>query len=272
MFQCLFSVDTSEFGTLRLNGIPGRFRKIPHSKTNSSGYNNSSRISVILSFQAFERIKNNTDFAIDGCHLELIKEERYEDMMKFIERFYVPDEPMGKSLNLQWDKDMENLVLANLRHNLSVVLVSSESGEIIAGQVVTIGSKYERFDKTKYHHDLGIAFDVPTNHLDSLCSIYCYYNVEEIVHLWQLAVQKDHRRKGIGMKVIKAVKEFVKNFDIGPVVLRVEGSSSYSQRIFEKLGFSMLAQVCYSDYKVEGKVIFANTGEHASLRLYGLVV
>ena len=193
-------------------------------------------------------------------------------MMTHIKKFYVPDEPMGKSLNLEWDEDMESLVLANLKHNISVALVSSDSGDIIAGQVVTIGSKYNRFDKSKYHYELGMAFDVPTNHFDSIHNIYDHYKVDEIVHLWQLAVKTEYRQKGIGTKVISAVKEFVRHFGIGPVVLRVEGSSNYSQRIFEKLGFSLLAKVFYSEYTEHGKVIFANTGEHQSLKLYGLVV
>lgn len=194
-------------------------------------------------------------------------------MLELIREHFIPDEPMGKSLNLSWDEEMEELLLGNLKHNISIAMVNSANGEIIAGQVVTIENRNNRFDKTKCKSEaVKYVYDVCCNHFDNLCNIYEYYDVDDVVHLCQLAVHQKHRHKGIGTKLVMAVKEFVRNFDIGAVVVRVEGSSNFSKRIFENLGFGTLAEVTYADYEDGGKIIFANTGEHRSVRLYGQVV
>ena len=54
-------------------------------------------------FQAFDHIRYDPELATEGCHFELIKENRYQDMMNHIKNYYVPDELIGKSLNLHWN-------------------------------------------------------------------------------------------------------------------------------------------------------------------------
>lgn len=194
-------------------------------------------------------------------------------MLKFIREHFIPDEPMSKSVNLHWDAEMEELTLGSLEQNLTVAMVSSASGEIIGGQVVTVEDRSNNFDKTKWKSKALVqVFDVCFNQLNNLSNIFDYFNVEEVVHLYQLGVHQKHRHKGIGTKLIMAVKELVRSFDIGPVVLRVEGSSNFSKLIFEKLGFETLAEIIFANYEDEGKIVFANTGEHNSVRLYGMIV
>ena len=119
---------------------------------------------------------------------------------------------------------------------------------------------------------IGLAYEISTNYVDSLCNIYEFYEVEEIVHLRQLAVVTESRRSGIGTKVIMAVNELLKCLGIGPIVERVEGASIFSIHIFEKRGFSKLVEVRYDDYRVNGKIVFSNISGHESVGLYDIAI
>ena len=208
---------------------------------------------------------------MDGCHLEIIKEGRYEDMVDFCRRYYIPDEPIWNALNHKWDRTTEELILKSLSQNLTIAYVSNSTGEIVGAQVITIDNRYEQLDLEKYGNGPNaIRMDIVITRLNKLNNFYDFYGTDEVVHLWQLSVKTEERCKGIGTKVKKTVIECIKNINIGPVVIRVEGSSNYSKKIFDKLGFNYLAEVSLIDYEVNDEKI--NTGEHKSLILYGKIV
>ena len=64
--------------------------------------------------------------------------------------------------------------------------------------------------------------------------------------------------------------DFVKDLEMGNVI-RGEGSSNFSQRIYEKLGFETLLEIQYEDYKQDGEFVFKNTGEHKPEKVYGIL-
>lgn len=71
---------------------------------------------------------------------------------------------------------------------------------------------------------------------------------------------------------MRAAVFFIRNLELGDVVIKGEGTSNFSKRVFEKVGFEVLAEVVYADYKVDGKIVIHSTGEHKTGRLYGLFV
>lgn len=222
--------------------------------------------------KAFERIKYDVRFAIKGYQLDLIKESRFGDMISFVRDHYLPDEPVASSINLIWDDDHKNMIRENLKYGLSIAFVDSETKEVIAGQIIALANKHGTVDTTKYKSESLIKYISLTSYFDKLFNIYEHYNVEDIVFFCQLAVHNEHRQKGIGTMLVRAAIELVKSFNIGPVVVRVEGSSNFSKRIFEKIGFTTFAEIKYADYRVDGNVLINHTGNHKSERLYGMVV
>lgn len=204
--------------------------------------------------------------------MELIKETRYEDILNFYRDNYLPHEPIAKSLNLQWDGDIKGMITDILRHNLSLAMVSSETGEILGCQAMAIANRHEKIDTTQYKSESLRQYVNLTDHFDTLNNVYEHFKVEEIVFFFQLAVLKKQRQKGIGTTLVSAAVAFIESFDIGPVVLRVEVSSNFSMRIFEKLGFDFFAEIDHDEYKIDGKVLITNTGEHKCERLYTMVV
>ena len=54
--------------------------------------------------------------------------------------------------------------------------------------------------------------------------------------------------------------------------MKGEGTSNFSKRIYEMLGFDVLVEFMYEDHKENGKIVFKNTGDNKSIKLYGKVI
>ena len=196
-------------------------------------------------------------------------------MLDFYKEHYTPDEVVCSSLNVKWDEALKDLLMTYLQQDLSIGLISSKSEEIIGGRMTIINKKAINkieIDTGEIMSDAWRKFVDFMYHSESLCNVYDHYNVEEVVHFFKLAVHKNFRGKSIAMKLMKAAIAFIRNLDIGPLVIRGEGSSNFSQRIYEKLGFDVLAEVVYADYMVDGEVVVKNTGEHKSEKVYGMII
>ena len=50
-------------------------------------------------------------------------------------------------------------------------------------------------------------------------------------------MHRDHRRKGLGLKLVLAATILVSSIDIGPCVIKGNVASNYFKGIFEKLDF-----------------------------------
>jgi RimJ/RimL family protein N-acetyltransferase len=83
-------------------------------------------------------------------------------------------------------------------------------------------------------------------------------------------VTPKYRQRGCGTKIVNAAIDSVRNFEIDPVYIKVEGSSNFSKKIFERAGMEILHEKNFDDWEVEGRKPFQNTGIHKSLKNYGL--
>ncbi|WAR13157.1 hypothetical protein MAR_027337 [Mya arenaria] len=132
--------------------------------------------------------KTNEECRRPDTELVRLRENQYEDAFTIIKNW---DEPLGKSLNLQWSKERESSWRRTFDEGLSLMLLDSNNGEAI--------EKYQKKGHGKYLLEVGV--------------------------------------------------EFVKNLGICPYI-HGEGSSAYSQKIYEKIGFETLKEVAFEDYKV----------------------
>jgi hypothetical protein len=62
--------------------------------------------------------------------------------------------------------------------------------------------------------------------------------------------------------VLSAGLMFCKEIGFDTVCIKGEGTSNYSQRIYEKFNFETIHTFKYDEYKINGEVVFKNTGEH----------
>ena len=222
--------------------------------------------------QAFDKINSHPDVVVEGCHYELIGEDRYQDMLEFYRVHFCPDEPINRSLQIPWDEENIASFLESFAHNLTIALVLDDTSEIIGGRILIIANKNDKIDTTKYKSEKFKTLMDLTYHFGTMCDMFVHYHVEDMIHFFGLGVHREYRRKGIALKLQKAAVEFVRNMDIGPVLIRGEASSNYSQRIYEKLQFECLATIVFDEYKVNGEVVLKNMGENKTYKLYGKIV
>ena len=85
-------------------------------------------------------------------------------------------------------------------------------------------------------------------------------------------VHRDYRQRRIGEKLMRAAISFVRNLGLGHVIIKGGGSSNFSHRLYEKVGFEILSELVYDEYKFEGINVLSNTGEHKTHKLYGMSI
>ena len=151
-------------------------------------------------------------------------------------------------------------------------MVSDTTDQIVAIRISHIAKRSEPWDIESIESDGLRKFLGLTVALNKLCNVYDHYNVDEYIGFFALGVHKHYRRQGIGLKIQKAAVAMVKNFEIGPILVKVEATSNFSKKIFEELGFDNLAEVFYENHKENGEVVFKNMGDHKSVILYARLV
>lgn len=222
--------------------------------------------------KAFEKIKSDPEFAVPGCHYETASEDRRRAVLDFIRDQFMPDEPLARSIGCPWTEEVETLWASVINWNISLLLISDTTDQVVAVRISRISKKDDQFDISALSsEDLRKIFGI-TVAFNIICNVYDHYKVDDYINFLALGVHADYRRKGIGLKIQKAAVAMAKNFEVGPVLLRVEATSNFSKKIFEKLGFDTLGEILYEDHKENGEVVFKNMGDNKSVKLYGKII
>ena len=191
-------------------------------------------------------------------------------MLDFFKKHFVPDEPMGKRYGYTTGDELLAMHQVALKDGLSIALVSNDNNEIIGGRIIRIADRSEDLVfsgviSEPFRKILGVIGD-----LYKRCNVFDHYQVDEMFYFLGFCVHRDYRRRGIGEKLMRAGLSFVSSLDLGDVIIKGEGTSNYSQRVFEKVGFDVLSEVLYADHDTDGLVITSDLVEHGCARLYGL--
>ena len=210
-----------------------------------------------------------THLAVDGCRYEIVREDMYGESLKHSTEHMFPDEPVCRSLGMIMDDEVTGMSKAPLLHNMTIVLVSSKTREIIGQRVISTMSMYDEIDVDKVQVPANKIFMQFYVDASNTCDFWKQYDVDEGFNFFGLSVHREYRRKGIGMKLMQAALLFIKNMNLGrSFLVKGLGDSNFSKRIFEHTGFECLGEIMFEDYKVDGEQVIANTGEHKSVKLY----
>ena len=155
--------------------------------------------------------------------------------------------------------------------SISLLLISDTTDQIVAVRLSELSKKGEQLDIGNIISEgLRKKFAI-FGVLNKICNVYEHYEVDENIVFLALGVHKDFRKRGIGLKIQKAAIAMAVKFELGPILLKVEATSNFSKKIFEKLGFDNL-EVLYDDHKENSAVVFKNMGDNKSVKLYGKIV
>lgn len=202
-------------------------------------------------------------------HFELASDERTVEMVDFLTKYFFEDETLSKSVRLVMSDCRRKLLLERYRDNLSLLLVSEVTNEIIGVRTIKVipagGSTLNLNTIEDERIRKVLTF---LRHKQSEMDVYKYFGVDVAVNFINLGIHRDFRNRGLGSTLMKAALLYVKDIGIDPVCITGEGTSNYSQNIYEKFGFEVMHCVNYDDYKVDGEVVFKNTGDNKSCKFY----
>ena len=209
-------------------------------------------------------------FETDTDRLAIITPDLYAETVDFLNNYFIPSEPLCISFGVTMSKAFRSKVIRCLQASLSVCLINTTTGQIIGILTIEIVQKSDPpFDPSNIS-DEQLRECARFNHQkEGDLHIFERFDSDMAVNFFTLVVNPKYRQLGIGSRVFMAAVAMCKGLGIKGI--RGEGTSNFSQLIFEKNGFETLFTMPYDNYKTpSGRTIQETSGEHTSSKLYVL--
>jgi len=208
-------------------------------------------------------------------------EKDHEEILDFLNEHFVPHEPINAAINL-CDKgyripffdDWQLGCLKNER-NISLIARDEETNSlqgVIIMEVISAEVKEDqnqsgvKLPRHKQCPDKMAAIFTFLDWIKSGLDVAQVYGVSEWVDLAILCCNTDTRTPGLGTQLcirgLKAVQ------DKGFKVVTSIATSHFSGKIFQKQGFDLIRESPYTDYKVDGNIVFPTKDPHTHFRLF----
>ncbi|KAL4218875.1 hypothetical protein ACF0H5_021463 [Mactra antiquata] len=220
--------------------------------------------------KAFEKVEHETN--IKNSKLILITSEYYDHALQLLKDHFVHDEPMAIAFDMQWDIDAEHFWRGVYNEDLSIGLCEEDTGKLIAIRgikVIVDGSDPEGNDDQHIMDERlmqGLTF---MKYCDEQSKFFQHFKTDCAIQFLGLVVHDRHRNKGFASQLFEAALNFVQNLGVSQVVVKGEGSSIFSQKIYEKFGFEKIYEKVFADYGKENNIALKDTGEHLKYVAYG---
>lgn len=216
--------------------------------------------------QAFNIIAKQFEFK--DAHLELMSDGRQADLLTFIKEHFHPDEPIMRSIGYTPDEEYDQLITLFHKDNLSLVLVSDKTNEIIACRTMGLAHRDEPLDPSELENEKLVTLFKFFTHKHEEMNVYKRFNIETSLDFFVLGTHRDHRKQGIASKIFQAAMLFAKELGLKQTCIHGDATGVFSQKIFEKFGFETLHTFKYDEYKVDGEIVFKDTGIHKSTKVF----
>ena len=107
-------------------------------------------------------------------------------------------------------------------------------------------SFYSPWSRSAFVHELGLeglSCNLVIRHPDShfpghVAGYVCFWHVVDEIHITNLAVHPDLRRRGFGRNLIQEVRKFAESSRAKRLLLEVRRSNFSAQNLYRELGFS----------------------------------
>ena len=207
-------------------------------------------------------------YPVAGGHLEMITEDRYSEVIEIMAKHFVPHEPLSIAFGVVWTKAFEEVVLSDLKKYLSVMAVSDDTNEVMGIRVCGVRKKSDSGDLSEVSDEPLRSLFTFLAHKDGEIDFFNRYGVSEQFHFLSLSVHEKYRRRGLGGILLATCIELAR--ELGFKVIKGEGTSAFSQRIYEKHGFETVYVLPYEEYKYKDKPVKEGTGIHKCTKIYAL--
>jgi GNAT superfamily N-acetyltransferase len=178
---------------------------------------------------------------------------------------YLTQEPMNKCRGMKWSGEVEDYWKKGMKTGLSLMFFHDEDDDPIAFLTIEIVRFDDRCDIEGIQYQEHINLVRCLAACDRNADFFCHFQTKEAFHFISLGVTPKYGRRGFGTKIINSVIDMVLNFETDLVYIKVEGSSKYSKKIFERAVMEILHEKYFEDCEFEGRKPFQNSGIHKSL-------
>ena len=224
------------------------------------------------SLQALQVVQSSAQCAVEGYRYTIIQEDLYEKAGDFMAEHLFPDEPLCKGIDLTWNPEIENIMMSSVKENMSLALISTETDEIIGLRVMQIETKDQHIETDDLKEESVKLFMNIVGFMENMFDVFKHYEVDEVFSFFGLSVHIDHRRKGLGLKLMQAAIIFIENLKVGPVVVKGDCDSVFSNRIYEKTGYTLLKKVSYEDFMKDNNIFIRCSEQHKFLTRFAKII
>ncbi|GLV41104.1 Agmatine N-acetyltransferase [Carabus blaptoides fortunei] len=220
-------------------------------------------------------IRNKSKFTLDQRKFVIVRvtPNDYQSVMELFWNSYFIAEPTTVAAGLANTRNVtfENKIMESMAQGMSLMVRCRYDGSVVGAAINTAMCPWDpdlmdEFADTcscQRMSDL-LHFLAHISRAPKLWTRFCETKIFEVSYL---ATRPDDRRQGIGLALLQRSLDLGK--DLSYKVLRVDGTSRYTQLICEKLKMKMVYEIPYESYRgPDGKVLFRPPPPHTSVKIY----
>ncbi|XP_011689090.1 PREDICTED: uncharacterized protein LOC105450781 isoform X2 [Wasmannia auropunctata] len=201
------------------------------------------------------------------CKIQDLKEAQYEEALRLIKHHFFREEPMCKAIAFLQDeasvKTYLNLIRTWMKDTISLVALSLTSGRVVGVAVTRINSNSDKSDTyNRVQNFDGDALEKIMGLINALIkrsNMYTELDCDAYLRVHILCVHPSYQQKGVGAALLKTCVQIASTLGI-PAIGSVF-TSGLSQSLALKLNFRLIAEIRYSRWVVDDRVVFDDTGK-----------
>ncbi|XP_022918320.1 arylalkylamine N-acetyltransferase 1-like [Onthophagus taurus] len=214
----------------------------------------------------------------DDYSIKPIKEEDYNNVIRFLRKFFFRDEPLNTYVKLLDDEngtcpELEEYSVQTIKDGISLMAVSA-SGQIIGVCLNGIIRRNENRENCNDDNDNDVHGNEKflkiirfLRYADKMSEIFeKFTDVDKVLCVKILSVDGSFRGRGIAKQLMDRTRQIAKEEDFG--LMRGDCTSYYSARALARLGFECVYTLKYEDYTEFGEVTFSPSPPHDAFTIY----
>ncbi|CAF3838907.1 unnamed protein product [Rotaria sp. Silwood1] len=181
--------------------------------------------------------------------ISLMHENDYDQVLSLLTNSFFHDEPIAQCLQVTETLEFSKNVIHNCLHDkCSCVAYDTETNQIVAICLNEIIYKNNKEEINESDEKIRFILELFMNMQKNL-NIFDQLNVDTLLHIFILNVDKTVRGHGLGSRLISKSIEYGKELKLGGAY--AEASNVYSLNCFKQQQFEIFNELIYLDYNPE---------------------